>query len=697
MFQISPGVVTAEIDLTATVPAPATRQAGIAGLFRWGPINVVTEIVAEHDLVNKFGKPTTYNAETFFSAANFLAYSNLLYVVRCANTTDSNVGVLTAVANVDVVANLTPFIVKNRADYDEKSVSFTSSDTDVKYIAKYPGELGNSLKISVCDSAAAYEANLALAVNSSVNSSISVTKFDFLVGDNTATVTIQSIVNSTVASACMTTAVLNNLIVGDILQTGNSTVGKQSLKVTSISSVTTNAAAQTASVSLGLETKVKLRDDWTAQTVKRNWEYYASVDRAPGQSVYLKNLGSVNGNTSANDQLHAIVVDENGLFTGVPGQIIEIFSGLSRITSAKTADGATNYYVNILNNNSRYIWWAEDRDNAASANATAVISSTNTKPLTLSFVGGQDGDDEAATDVNILLDGWDQFVNDQVTVSLLIAGKARGADSETQVANYIIDNLCEVRKDCVAFISPRKSDVVGQSAFGDEVDNLISFRDSVTNSSYAVLDSGYKYQYDRYNDIYRWIPLNGDIAGLTARTDHDRDPWFSPAGLTRGIIKNSIKLAFNPNLADRDRLYPKDINPVVTFPGEGTLLYGDKTLLGHDSAFSRINVRRLFIILEVAIARAAKLELFELNDDFTRAQFVNLVEPFLRDVQGRHGITDFKVVCNETNNTPEVIDTNRFIGDIYIKPARSINFILLNFIATRTGVDFSELVNPGRN
>jgi phage tail sheath protein FI len=264
-----------------------------------------------------------------------------------------------------------------------------------------------------------------------------------------------------------------------------------------------------------------------------------------------------------------------------------------------------------------------------------------------------------------------------------------GAHSQA-VSEYVLENIVETRKDCVALISPEYSDVVNNA--GDEVADITAYRNQFNSSSYAIMDSGWKYQFDKYNNVYRWIPLNGDIAGLCARTDNDRDPWFSPAGFNRGQIKNVVKLSWYPNKTDRDELYKIGVNPVISFPGEGVILYGDKTMLTRPSAFDRINVRRLFIVLEKAIARAAKYSLFEFNDEFTRAQFVGLIEPFLRDVQGRRGIFDFRVVCDNSNNTPEVIDRNEFVGDIYIKPARSINFIQLNFIAVRTGVAFEEIV-----
>jgi phage tail sheath protein FI len=312
-----------------------------------------------------------------------------------------------------------------------------------------------------------------------------------------------------------------------------------------------------------------------------------------------------------------------------------------------------------------------------SAKAFANLSSN----VTVSLTGGVDGTISTANVVT----AYDAFDSaESVDISLVVSGPANQTLADSLIS------MCVDRKDCLVFLSPEKADVVNNP--GDEVTDTVAYRNTLTSSSYAVLDGNWKYQYDKYNDVYRWIPCNGDIAGLCARTDLERDPWFSPGGLNRGILKNVIKLAYNPTKTNRDDLYVKGINPIVSFQGEGTVLFGDKTMLSKPSAFDRINVRRLFIVLEKAIARAARFSLFEFNDQFTRAQFVALVEPFLRDVQGRRGITDFRVVCDETNNTGEVIDRNEFVGDIYIKPARSINFIQLNFVAVRTGVSFDEVV-----
>jgi len=478
----------------------------------------------------------------------------------------------------------------------------------------------------------------------------------------------------------------NTFIVGSILQAGNATIGTQGLRITSIANAA-YAAGNTTAV-FNLDANYTLSTNYYSNTIVRNWEYYNAVDKAPGTSVYTKKFG----NSSAVDEVHVVVADEDGKFTGVPGTILETFRGLSRATDAKTEDGATLYYKEVLNQNSNYIWWINHRSGAIGNTAVNIVNSTNSKPVTLSFVTGSDGATESTVAIGDLTRGYDLFKSaEDIDVSLILQGKSRGASNTAQLANYLIDNIAESRKDCVVFISPDKDDVVNNVG-KTEVTDVVGFRNALTSTSYAVMDSGYKYQYDKYNDVYRYIPLNGDIAGLAVRTDNVRDPWYSPAGFNRGQIKNIIKLAYNPAKADRDILYKSDVNPVCIFPGQGTVLFGDKTVLGKPSAFDRINVRRLFIVLEKAIATAAKFTLFEFNDDFTRAQFRNLVEPFLRDVQGRRGIYDFKVVCDETNNTGDVIDRNEFIGDIYVKPARSINFIQLNFVAVRTGVEFSEVV-----
>jgi hypothetical protein len=435
-------------------------------------------------------------------------------------------------------------------------------------------------------------------------------------------------------------------------------------------------------VSLWANTNFIARSQWNSST----WAYAELFDSAPNTSTFAASVAG------RGDELHLIVIDEDGRISGTANTVLERFPYISKASDAITSDGGSNYYVNVINERSKYIYVINqpmDASNIADytnwgESAAGLTYSQGQSEYAVSLSGGTIG---AVTDATRIT-AYDKFSNaEEVDVSLILTGAANVA-----VVQHCIDNLAEYRKDCVVFVSPTRANVVSVGT-SEASNNVISYRNSIGRStSYAVMDGSWKYQFDKYNNVYRWVPMNGDVAGLCVRTDFERDPWFSPAGFNRGQIKNVVKLSFNPDKSDRDELYKNGINPIVTFRGEGTVLYGDKTMLTKPSAFDRINVRRLFIVLEKAIARAAKYSLFEFNDEFTRAQFVALIEPYLRDVQGRRGIYDFRVVCDETNNTPEVIDRNEFIGDIYIKPARSINFIQLNFIAVRTGVAFEEVV-----
>lgn len=373
---------------------------------------------------------------------------------------------------------------------------------------------------------------------------------------------------------------------------------------------------------------------------------------------------------------HVVVVDAGGVFTGVAGSVLEVYEDVSLTSGAKKEDGTNNFWGDVISTKSNYV----------------ALANANSAPLSVAIdrqmTGGTNGADENAATLSTVYTAYDTFANpESIDVSLIMQGVARGTSS-AELANYIFA-LAAARGDALAFASPPRSAVVEVT---DQLANVLTFANALSSSSYGVIDSGYKYRYDRYNDRYVYTPLNGDMAGLCARTDEVRDPWFSPAGYNRGGVKNIVKLAYNPGKADRDQLYKAAVNPVVTQPGQGTILFGDKTALKKPSAFDRINVRRLFIVLEKAISRAAKSTLFEFNDEFTRAQFKNMIEPFLRDIQGRRGIYDFRVVCDESNNSAEIIDRNEFVGDIYIKPARSINFIQLNFVAVRTGVEFEEII-----
>jgi hypothetical protein len=508
-------------------------------------------------------------------------------------------------------------------------------------VAKCPGALGNSLRISMCPSSQAFSSNLTVTDSLRANAVTS--------GDTTINV------NGTPNAAA-------NLIAGDLISVDG---GSSYIRVASVNATAIITTTAPGTVTVGT-------------AVLRKWQYADQFKVAPGTSDYATSK------SAANDEIHIIVIDEDGNFTGTANNVVEKWAFVSKAADAKDSSGSSIYYPNVLNEQSEYVWWTGHQPGATNwgSNAQGVTFNEIRVPFSASMSGGADG---TITTANVV-SAYAQFANaDSVDISLIISGPANQA-----IATSLISNIAEVRKDCLVFLSPERADVVNNP--GNEVTDSLAYRDSLTSSSFAVMDSGWKYQYDKYNDTYRYVPLNGDIAGLCARTDLERDPWYSPGGLNRGIIKNVIKLAYNPTKTNRDDLYVKGINPVVSFQGEGTVLFGDKTMLSKPSAFDRINVRRLFVVLEKSIARAARFSLFEFNDQFTRAQFVALVEPFLRDVQGRRGITDFRVVCDETNNTGEVIDRNEFIGDIYIKPARSINFIQLNFVAVRTGVSFDEVV-----
>jgi phage tail sheath protein FI len=644
-FQISPGVNITEIDLTTIIPAVSTTTGAFAGHYNWGPAGIRVLVDSEDTLVNTFGKPDANTATDFFTAANFLSYGNSLYVtrvIRSSNTSSLSTDPVVSRNAISAGSNNQNTIIKNEDDYN---ANYLNGITGVgSWVAKYPGHIGNSIKVSVCLTANAYESTLSGTIVST-NNSVTVT------GTN-------SLFQSQVA-------------VGDILVLGPDRVDRK------VSAVASNTSLTLSSVYVG-NTVTSANN-----TVTRKWEFNNYFSSTPGTSVMAAGAGG------SGDEMHIVVVDEDGEITGITNTVIEAHSNLSKGTGAKDEVGNNIYYKDYINQNSRWVWWT----GALSGTTVRTIayagdhaSGAQSLPLNNSLSKGRDGNSPREADY---VNGYNLYKSSEdVDVSLILGG----ASTSTR-AIHVINNIAEYRKDCVAVLSPERSDVVNNSGYpGAETDDIVAFRNILPSSSYAVMDSGWKYQYDKYNDVYRYVPLNGDTAGTMVRTDNERDPWWSPAGYNRGGIKNTIRLAFNPNKTYRDALYKNGINPVVTFPGQGTILFGDKTLLSKPSAFDRINVRRLFIVLEKAIATAAKFTLFEFNDAFTRAQFRALVEPFLRDVQGRRGITDFRVVCDETNNTAEVVDRNEFIGDIYIKPARSINFIQLNFVAVRTGVDFTEIV-----
>ena len=639
-FQVSPGVLVQERDLTRIIPAVSTSVGAFAGVFRKGPLDEIITVSSEQELVDTFGKPDSDNFEDFFSAANFLQYSNALRVVRAQNSSIAN-----------AVASGSSFVIKNDTDYTNNYA--TGQGSVGEWAARTAGAWGNSLLISICPSATAYEETAKTTLADSATA----------VGDTTV------ILTSSVG-----------FIVGDIVNfsttaaTSDYDDGHEYRVTANDTGSNTITIVRHPSGTGGLQRALT-----NGCNVRRRWRFYDQVSGAPGTSPYALARSGVN------DEIHVIVIDEDGVISGTQNTVLEVYSKLSKASDAKSPQGDSNYYPSVILNKSKYVYWMDH--NAGGSNwgsaASGVTFTAVTTPITTSLQSGSDG--SAITNAQKKT-AYEKFLDSEtVDVGLIIAG----AGDATHVDNVI--SIAEDRKDAVAFVSPERADVVNVANANTQTSNVIGFYNSIRSSSYVVFDSGYKYQYDRYNDVYRFVPLNGDIAGLSARTDLVADSWYSPAGFNRGIIRGAVKLAFNPNKTQRDDLYRNRVNAVVTFPGQGTVLFGDKTGLSAPSAFDRINVRRLFIVLEKAISTASKFQLFEFNDEFTRANFRNIVEPFLREVQGRRGITDFLVVCDETNNTGEVIDRNEFIAEIFIKPARSINFITLQFVATRTGVSFEEV------
>ena len=635
-FQVSPGVLVQEKDLTRIIPAVSTSIGAVAFQATQGPLDEIVSISSEQELVSKFGKPNSTTFEGFFTAANFLAYSNSLRVVRVQNSSVSN-----------ATESGSAFVIKNTTDYQDNYADGSASVG--LWAARTAGVFGNSLSISSCPSATVYEETSKTTVNDA----------SMAVGQTVVTVTSAT-----------------GISVGDIVNFGD----EYEYRVVSISTNDLNIVRKDEPQYFGTSDSSGLHEVPTnGAAVRRRWRHYDLFDKAPGTSPFATSLGG------SNDELHIAVIDEDGAISGIKGEVLEVYGAVSKASDAKTPQGDINYYPDVIYNKSSYIYWMDH--NASGSNwGNAASGTTFTDVTTVSNVSLQSGADGTAATTGQKLTAYQKFADaETVDVGLIMAGNG-GA---THIDNLI--TIAENRKDAVVFCSPERSDVAGVADANNQKNNVVAFFNAIRSSSYVMFDSGYKYQYDRYNDMYRYVPLNGDIAGLSARTDLVADSWFSPAGLNRGIIRGAVKLAFNPTKAQRDELYRARVNPVATFPGQGTVLFGDKTGLSAPSAFDRINVRRLFITLEKAVATASKFQLFEFNDEFTRANFRNIVEPFLREVQGRRGITDFLVVCDETNNTGEVIDRNEFIAEIFIKPARSINFITLSFVATRTGVSFDEV------
>ena len=634
-FSVSPSVIVREVDASASVPAIATPPAAIAGVFRWGPVGEAVLVSSENELVSRFGSPDDDNYETFFVAADYLSYANALWVARADN------GANTATASDTTDAN-------------------TALHTFGSFDALYPGELGNSLEVAYVKGSD-FESSVASA------NTIPATR---ITGANSEIIATKQTIAFNASTTTFETAPLDRVTgvaAGDIFVIGNDSVGYQELAVATIAEEwrdsvgeitanTVNIAAYSYNVSFSGK-YLLAESDLNSLSITRKWAYSNLFGKAP-----------------QSDNFHIAVLDEDGAITGTRGAAVEIYSDVSTTVGAKLSSGKTNYYKEVIDQESGWVKVAN----------TAHFEAQTSQYESLAL--GSAGRTETTATLADLAAGYDLFKSaNEIDVSFVLGGKS---DDAGNVGTYLISNIADYRKDAIAFISPAKSDVVDESKTEKKLANVIAFKNSLPSSSYSVIDSGYKYRYDRYNDVYRYTPLNGDIAGLASRVE----PFESPAGFRKGVIKNVVKLAFNPNKAQRDQLYSNEVNPVMAQVGQGIVLFGDKTGFGQNSAFDSLNVRRLFIAVEKAIANAAESFLFELNDEFTQAQFKGIVEPFLRDIQGKRGIVDFRVISDETVNTPAVIDQGKFRANIFIKPARSINVIELTFVATRSGVEFEEIV-----
>jgi hypothetical protein len=623
-FSVSPSVIVREVDASQAVPAISTPPAALAGVFRWGPTNEPLLLSSENQLVDRFGAPNDDNYETFFTAADYLSYSNALYVVRADDgSTEANSTILdiTLDANNDVVSD------------DSYYGAFK---------AKYKGELGNSLQVAWVSSTG-FESEF-VAVAGIPTNKVSNTQIDQVISFNASNVQFET----------ANTQNLQDLIAGDVLEIGNESIGYQELRVSSFTETAVNVEAtpgdaNTAflalySYDIEFSNKYTLAEtDLAKLSIKKKWQHGATFSRKPDAN-----------------HIHVAVIDAGGEISGTKGFMLEKFENISTTPGAVSAQGTTNYYGTVIENFSSWV---------AIANSAPIGTANTALAKYETMAGATSPVTETTATLSQLGFALDTLrSSNEIDIAFVLQGK--GDDAATR-ANYIVSNICETRKDCVAFLSPSKEAVVDELKMNAKLTNVIAYRNKVQNSSYSFMDSGYKYRYDKYNDKYRWTPLNGDMAGLAARVE----PWESPAGFRKGVIKNVVKLAFNPSKTMRDLLYGSDVNPVMSQVGQGIVLFGDKTGLGLTSAFDRLNVRRLFIAVEKSIATAAQSFLFELNDDFTQTQFKNIVDPFLRDIQGRRGIIDYRVISDSTVNTPEVIDQNKFRASIFIKPARSINVI----------------------
>ena len=744
--QSSPGIVVQERDLT-TITSLATANVGVlAAPFELGPVEEVVQISSEKGLAEVFGEPNDYNFEYWFTASQYLAYGGVLKTIRVASTALKN-GVNTGTA--PLIKNIDDY----EANYEDStngwefaartpgskgnSIGVFVTDAGADQIAVLPAPGSGNEHEFVADAAVSaasgaagkvFKYSILLTVDTVVGTftpgatttiniggsqeSVDVLAYDAAnkkleiglpSGGVTGILTDDQVITQGTNTAAINTTIERRLYIG--------------LDNASIEFVATDSIQDTNSTAIAIDS---VRGEYAEREYLPGFKWINAGVR-PGTSQYATAAGG------RNDEIHVLVIDVDGKITGTAGAVLEKFVGLSKASDAKTSVGETNYYPTVIKQRSGYIYWGSHeatgfaatgtssdgdwgQDSARQFNLLRSSGGTTDFPAGVTTVGSKNnatwyyrlasGADYTVAGTNYTVGSSDvQSAYDLVsdpesqTIDFILTGPS-GADDASAIAKITsLVNIVEERRDCMLFVSPRRANVVGVSNTGTATNNLVDFFDQLPSSSYVVFDSGYKYMYDKYNDVYRYVPCNGDMAGLCLQTTETAEPWFSPAGFQRGGIRNAIKLAYTPNKTQRDTLYSSRINPIVAFPGQGIVLYGDKTAQSFASAFDRINVRRLFLTIERVIGGAAKSQLFEQNDEAQRGLFLNIVEPYMRDVQGRRGVTDFLVKCDESNNPPDAVDRGEFYAEVYVKPTRTINFITLTFVATRTGVSFSEVAS----
>ena len=752
--QSSPGVVFQERDLT-TITTLSTANVGlIAAPFVKGPVNEIVQIASERELAEVFGKPNDSNYEYWYSAAQYLSYGGVLKTVRVASSSLKN-SVADITGSVDTVliknineyettyensgSNTFHWAARNPGTLGN-SVRIFTTDAGADQIATCPAPASGGEWRFVPEQPLVAGSSSGLVYKYSVVLTLENIVGTFTVGE-TANIDISGADKATTVLAFDTankkleigipSAGVDAIIAAGQTVTGATSTATADIAVSGVErnlyiSLNKGSAAFAAADSVnegatGSGNAVVLAtvsDEYSTREYLPGLKW-VNVAPRPGTSRYAQNAGG------SRDEIHVLVIDADGKVTGTTGAVLERFIGLSKASDAKTTVGETNYYPTVIKQRSEFIFWGFHEAGLHDVDANSVgtwgaVASTDfdiiknsggtksypTNAVTLNTTNN-------ATAFYALTDGADYAGSGTYTVSNADFATAYelGEDPESQIIDFILTgpsgasdadaiakitslvNIAEERRDCIVFVSPRRANVVGITNNTTATNNTINFFDQLPSSSYVVFDSGYKYIYDKYNDVYRYVPCNGDVAGLCLQTTEVAEPWFSPAGFQRGILRNAIKLAYTPNRSQRDRLYAARINPIVSFPGQGVVLYGDKTALGFASAFDRINVRRLFLTIERVISGAAKSQLFEQNDESQRSLFLNIVEPYLRDVQGRRGVTDFLVKCDSDNNPPEAVDRGEFYAEIFVKPTRTINYITLTFVATRTGVAFNEVAS----